>query len=488
MKKNTFLTIFFIFAFFAVPVFPQENIYNNLLEYRYGNDPDFSLIKNNSEIAKNNYNSAKVNSLFAIELGTGKMSLTLTSDKEKAKFSMEPYALLGMPVYNNLALKITSPFSTVDNGQTSNKGFSLGLSADIYGQTRNKFKLQIEEAYENMKQAEKKLLIGKQLIEKKLLTDIQKMFTEYSLVLSKKLNTVQANIKYLQTVAQGFSENSAKLRTAKLSLMSSEREEKEAEFSFTVSLKIFSESCGIRLDESKTDDFLVKLASSIPKTKITSIENLSEENYSVILKAERDYKNALVRNKIELNTFTLSGEMGFSDMNIKTPLTEKNEKSVSTGLNMLLPGIKLSTGLLFPLSEKNSVKSEKEPSLQLSLAINPIAMYDYALKRKNTNLLNLNERIKLNEIKRNFENEFKSFKIQKEKFEWQQNLYSEELDVYKKNAEDHAQWFTRGVISSFENMQADIEYKKALMRYADANINVNIFNVNIKELFETGGK
>lgn len=493
--------IFFLFLSAGAVLFAQNSIYTQLLEYRYKNDSEFSVIENNAQIAKNTYTSLRISSLFITELSTGQINFTLTGNKERSSFSMEPSVLLGMPLYNNLSLKLKSPYSSTNGGSDFRKGVNLGISADIYSQTRNKLKLQIADAYENMRLAEKKLALSKKLIEKKLLTELQKLFGEYEGLLAKRLEAVRANINYRQTLAQGFGENSAKLRTARLSSLSAEREEKEADFSFSVSSKLFFQSCGIPYDEKKSEDIFAELALSIPKTQIVSIENLREENYSVILKAERDYKNALLQNKINLNLVTLTGEVNFSASKIQnevfdsgTGISVKNtreEKFIGGGMHMLLPGVQLYSGITFPLENKinaSASQNDLSPALQFMLAVNPISIYDYALKRKNANFSEVNEKIKLNEIKRNFENEFKTFKIQKEKFEWQQNICNEEIDVYKKNAEDHAEWFNRGVISSFENMQADIEYKRALARYADANINVSIFNVQVEELFETGGK
>lgn len=500
MKKRIFLCyLFFITA--STVIFAQTLVYTDILEYRLKNDSDFSIIANNAEIAKNNYKRIRISSLFAVELSTGQINLTINKDKKKSSFSMEPSLLLGTPLYNNLSLTLKTPYTSANGGNDFRKGISLALSADIYSQTRNKLKLQLDEAYETMNLAEKKLNMGKQLIEKKLLTNIQKILVEYTGVLAKKLGTVRANIDYKQVLAQGYGENSAKLRTAKLSLLSAEREQKEAEFSFSISSKIFFESCGIHYDEKETEEFFKNLSLSIPNVQIASTENLSEENYSVIVKAEQDYKNALIQNKINLDTVTISGELNFSAFKIQNEFIDPNtsllslnknkETSVGGGIHMLLPGIKLYSGVSIPIADKTGssyAKKDLSPSLHFMLAVNPISIYDYTLKKKNAKLFEINEKIKLNEIKRNFENEFKQFTIQKEKFEWQQQVSLEEIDIYRKNAEEHAQWFARGVISSFENMQADIEYKRALVRYADANINVHIFNTQIKELFETGGK
>lgn len=490
MNKNKLCILIVLFALCTNILIAQTSVYSELLDYRLKNDEEFSVISNNAEITKNTYKGIRTKSFFNTELSTGQMLLNL--DKNSTKFSMEPSIRLGTPILNNLAFSFKMPYSVTNKTNNFRQGFDLRLSADIYSQVRNQLRLEIDEAYQNMINAEKKLKLKSDLVEKKLLNDIKQILSEYMQVLAKQLDTVRANIEYKQTVAQGYSENSAKLRTAKLSLLSAEREQKEMEFSFSVATKTFLEDCGQNYDDLKIEDFFKQLALSIPKAKITSLDNLSENNYSVILKAEQEYKNTLIKNKIALNTFSLSGNVNFNSMKIQETINSQTikseEKSIGTGINMLLPGIKFSTGVIFPVNDANNSKLGKSssPTLQFMVALNPIAMYDYSLRRKNLKLLSINEKVKLNKIKHNFQNEFKTIKIKKEKFEWQQKLSSEEIDIYKKNAEDHAQWFARGVISTLENLRAEIEYKKALIRYADANINVSIFNTDIKELFEDG--
>ena len=57
------------------------------------------------------------------------------------------------------------------------------------------------------------------------------------------------------------------------------------------------------------DDFFIRLAKSLPKQKLISMENLKAENYKPLLKAENDYKKLLEKNKMDLSPFSASASL-----------------------------------------------------------------------------------------------------------------------------------------------------------------------------------
>ena len=465
LKHNSF----FIYLFISLNVlFAQENIYDKILEYRCKNDTDIVLRENEAAIALNNYKSVRLNSIFAFDFSST-LNFNLSSEKDKSGFSVQPSVSAGMPLYNNLGLKLSAPYS-YKMGKSS-QDFSLGLSGDIYSQARKRKKQEIETSLEALKEAEKKVKSVKELAEKKLLTDIQKILSEYSALLSKRLSGIQADINYKQILAEGYSETSSKLRTARLNLISSERTEKETEFSFEVSARLFFESCGLDIPKKDEDDFFIRLAKSLPKQKLISMENLKAENYKPLLKAENDYQKLIEKNKMDLSPFSASASLGYS-------YTMNQNKNISSGLQLMFPGVRLDTGLSL------SLDSASVPAMQVSFSINPLAIYDYYLNKKNVSLKEAGEKIKLGNTRNNFAKEFNTFKLKWEQLEWQQIRYAEELDIYKENAEEHAKWFQRGLINALENKQASLQYITALLGSADSNIAVHIFNAELKEAFD----
>lgn len=476
---------FFIFsiALILLPVYSMESSYNDILEYRLKNDQEFLIVENNAKIARNNYKTLKLNSFVFFTLSTGDM--VFNTDKENGKFSINPTLALNFPYFNNIGLNISTPYAASYDGKNSSSGLSFGLTGNIYSRQLNELKLNLNEASYNLQSAERNFSKVKNIIEKKLLQDIKKIFLDYSFLLARRLDSAQADINYKRVSAQGYSKNSAKFRSAQLSLMSAQREEKDAEFSFKVSSKIFLESCGIQEPIENIEDFFLGIAKTIPNYQVVSMENLNRQNYKLIMDAEKQYDKMVMQHKINLNTFSASfnANMLFEKKQNTMPVT--NEKTVSefkslkTGITMLFPGIKLYSGITVPITNMDKDK----PDLNFVFSVNPISIYEYTLKKKNYELTRLNEKIRLDELKIKFTDEFKTFTVQCEKLKWQQKLHLEELEIYKQNAVDHSLWLKQGVISVSEKLQAELEYNQAVMRTANTNIDISLFNEKISELF-----
>ncbi len=467
--------IAFILLLLASKTFSENNSYSDLLQYRLKNDRLYSTIKNNWKIEKNNYDKTKLNAYFSANLTTGNIDFLLDSDKSKSEFSIDPSILLGSPALNNLGLQLSFPSGNIGNGLQTKSGFELGLSVDIYSQARNKAKLQIDIARQKLAYAEKQLALQEKLIEKKFLGEVKKMLSEYAGLLKAKLETTQANLQYRQLEAQGYNKSATKLSTAKLNLMRTQREEKENEFSFSDTLNRFFDSCNLKIENNAVDSFLLKLSQSIPKTKLIEIDKLTEQNYSKLQNAEEEYKTILRKNKIALNIFSAKANTKYSN----SITNKKGTENIQAGVTMMFPGCEFYTGAIFTTTPKNSTP----PNLRFKISVNPLEIYNYILTKQNTKLSEENELAKLQELRYNFQAEIKQLVIKRNKFEWQEKLFAEEIEIYKQNAKDHRQLFNQGIISELEKNQAELEYKQAVLREANTKIDSTIFNIDITEKF-----
>ncbi len=469
------------FLLLALSAFSEGLTYNDLLKNRLENDSLYIQIKNNYEIARNTYKSTMLNAYLFTDLSTGNVNLRFNSDKTKSGFSLEPSASISSPMLNNLGVTISVPYSNMDKGNLTKKGVSANLFFDIYSQSRNKFNLEIDSAKYNLELAERNLKIKEELIEKKLLNEIKNIFSEYSIFLDGKMKLTMANLKYRQVLAQGYSKNSPKLSTAKFSLMRSERELKEKEFVFFNSFDDFLNSFKIEIKRNELEDFFTKLALSIPEGKIPELDKLTEENFNSVINADREFKNKLKQNKIKRNIFSAKANVKFNTMRRENKLASKNTKTknIESGLSFNFPGCKFYTGAIFNLEPKNQLN----PSFQFMFSINPIQIYNHVLLSKTIKLSEENEAIALVDKKIKFKKELKQILMKAEKLKWQENLYSQELALYEKNAVDHNRLFKRGIINELENKQAQLEYQQAVLRKASADIESLIFNIEINENF-----
>lgn len=479
MKRYYTALVFFL----VLPILTAEkNLYKNLLEYRLTNDNSYKYLQLEKLIAQNNYQKMKNNAAAVFTLGSGNMNFIFSKDSDKRGFSLAPYADLSFPLLNNTGLKISAPYKSI--GGIKESGISAGLSAELYGTTRRQTKLVLGKAAEAVRKAEKEAARGLQIAEKKLLKDIQNLFSEYAAALDKEIEDTKENINYEKVKAQGYAEDSSKMRVAKLSLLTAGREKKQANFSFSVTYKKFLKTCG--LDEEKEnnpDIFLSRLANSLPDMEVLSIEHFSAEDYVPIKEAKRNFADNAEERSLSVSPFSLSAEGGYSYKNLSGGVSSSKKHSASAGLSMALPGTKLSAGVNLPIGAGSD-----GTSFTLGISFSPLAVWNYALDRKTASAKDKIDSLKLNDLINSFDIEFKTLKIKGENAAWQKKVLSEELSIYFQNNEDHKLWFNKGFASAFEKMQAELEYKKAVARLVNAKINCSIFNMEISSVFEKTGE
>ena len=237
--------LFCLFCFFLnFFLYSHDGVYQSLLEYRLNNDNEYKSLNFEKEIAERDLKKTKNSSIANLELGISDGLFTISKDKDRTGFSLNPYLNFSLPLYNNTGFRLNMPFSKKGDDTANTINFSL--FTELYGMSRKQQKLLISLATEKRDKALKKAnMAAKSYIEKKLLKDIKDLFASYLNVLDKGIKEVQANISYNQVKVQGYGQNSSKMRTSNLALLQAERELKDAEFSFNTRYRRFLKSCGM---------------------------------------------------------------------------------------------------------------------------------------------------------------------------------------------------------------------------------------------------
>lgn len=493
-----------LYLFLNIFLFAQTGVYQSLLEYRLNHDNEYKNLNFEKEIAENELQKTKNSSIANLEMGVSDGIFTISKDKNRQGYSLNPYLNFSLPLYNNTGLRLNMPISK--KGEDSLNTINFSLFTELYGTTRRQQKLLISLATEKRDKALKKANMSKSYIEKKLLKDIKDLFTSYLNVLDKGIKEVQANISYNQVKVQGYGEASSKMRTSNLALLQAERELKDAEFSFNTRYRKFLKSCGMEEtfvpantvsfnEETKEEvdvkklrisDFLDKLIQSMPKDEVISLESFSKDNYIPIKDARLAYESGKLKRALQVNPVTLTGEAGFSNSN-KTYGSSSllgqgsvTEQNMLAGINLKIPGAKIMTGLEVPLDSKR----RGDVGIKFGFAISPLEIWNYVLDKKNVKMQDDIERLKLEDVIDEFETTFNELKTKKSYIEWQVQMSNEEISIYRQNRAEHAEWFRRGLISAYENMQADLEYKRAVVRELDSRINASTFNIETSLMFE----
>ena len=480
MKKIVCITVWLSAAFVLFAQTEtgaaQDSVYQKLLLYRIEHDSNYRQLQMQADIAANKAEKAKTESLVTMEVGSGNTQLVLNTDANKRGITTEPYANIALPSYNNTGIKLSVPYSKV--GQRQETGAEVSVSTDIYSKNAEAKKYTLNLAQSAADQARRAKEEGLALAEKQFLQDIQRLLDDYTTLLDKKLSEVKAEIQYNQTKAQGYADSSIKMRTANLELLSAKREHQNADFNFSASYHVFAESCGLTTDEAP-QMFLTSLWDSIPIQKAADIEQYPQAAYKKLVEAEQQHTQNAAKRNIELSPFSIGADAGYKLRNTKIGSgSAKNEHSVLGGLSMQFPGGKAYTGVEVPLSDP------KNTAIKLSFSWNPFSIQYRKLDKKNAELEDAIERLKIEDAKEQYQKQLHTNKTAKEQMIWQQTATADELSIYKQNADDHAQWYRNGVISKVESLQAELEYKKAEVRYAKAKTAVMIFNIDTALLFE----
>ena len=453
-----------------------DSVYQKLLQYRVAHDSNYRQLQMQADIAANKAEKAKTESLVTMEVGSGNTEFILNTDANKRGITTEPYAALALPSYNNTGIKLSVPYSK--KGQNQITGVDVAVSTDIYSKNAEAQKYTRNLAQSAADQARQAKEEGFALAEKQFLQNIQQLLDDYAALLDKELNEVKAEIVYNQTKAQGYADSSTKMRTANLELVGAKREHQNARFNFSVSYRVFMESCGLTADESP-QAFLTALWNSIPVQQAADIEHYAQSTYKPLAAAERQHTQNKVKRDIELSPFSIAADAGYKLRNTKIGSgSATNEHSVLGGLSMQFPGGKAYTGVEVPLADP------KNTALRLSFSWNPFSIQSRKLDKKNAELDDAIERLKIEDAKEQYQKQLNANKIMHEQMMWQQAATVDELSIYKQNAEDHGQWYRSGIISKVESLQAELEYKKAEVRSAKAKTAVMIFNIDTALLFE----
>lgn len=501
------IVVFSSFVFLCFLLCSEEGLYKRCLDYRVGQDSDYKTLKLQLEIAEREEQKLKVASVANIELGLSDLVFSISKDKERTGYTMSPYLNFSLPIYNNTGFRLSSPNSKT--GDNASVAFNFVVFTELYGVSRRSQKLILSNIQE------KKMLIIRECkraernVEAKLLKEIKELSMSYLDFLDKQLKVVKEEIAYNQLKVQGYGEGSVRMKTARLSLLSVQRDEKEAKFLFELKYERFLSNCGLENSSSKEtydgndkenirseveekeksrdmEDFLARLFESTPKNTLIALDSFSEDTYISIIDAKKEYNRNMRKRDMDNNLLSLQGEAGFSHSKktfsaYSVPGSkDMSEQSLGASLALRLPGTKITAGLDFPLD----ATKRGDVQFKFGFAINPIEIWNYTLAKKNVVIENEIENLKLQDKIEAFDVFFSELKRRRDYLLWQQGVVSDEILIYKENMQEYERYFNRGLVGNYEKLQADLEYRKASIRSFNVGLDINSFNIETLNMFD----
>lgn len=488
MKKIFFS---FVVIFFTLGLFSQNALYQKILDHRLQNSSVAKKIQNEVLIAENNFNMQRLNSYIVAELGTGGMNFNFTENG--VDYNLSPTAKISLPSFANTAFSISLPISKVNNKSStggdpnSSFGVDLNLSFDLYSKSFAEKKLERKNAERLKNATTEKLKYTNSILEKELLSDLNNLFESYLEYLNKQLASVTANINFKKIEIEGYSKISVRYKASQLKALSAEKQAITSEKFFKGKLEKFFRTTG--LDQSKILDedfqksmekFFEDLSFSIPEKNIIKVDDLKLENSNAFKTAKEDYHTKIEQGKIQNSNFSVSATTGFSHKKTKIANTSQMEKinSFNAGLAFNFPGGSLFSGVTLNFADI------KHPSLNLSLAFNPLDIYYKKLISENTKLQNEIARIDFEAKAEESEMLILDLKTRASNFQMSLENSKYEYKIYEQNAIDIKKLYDDGYITRLDNAQANLEYQQSLVGYAQAKANIINFNIQIMQDFD----
>lgn len=481
--KKIFLTLYTILT---LPfMFAQDNVYENILNYRLQHSKSFLKVQNEAHIAENNYRQQLLNSYIIMQAGTGNMQFDFTDDG--CNYSMSPSASISLPSFANSSFSVSVPFSKT--AQSNSLGANFTASFDIYSQAMKMQRLQREAVERSKNDAQEKLRYSRQIVEAELLGDSKEILNAYLEYLQKQLAQVSTAISFRQTELEGYAKTSVKFKAAQLKALAAERQAQTTAKLFKAKLEKFFASCGldtssININEAALQDLAEKFFSefslSVPEEKPLETKDLQMEQLRQFQLAQENYRSTLEQRKMQNNNFKLSASFGFSHnkTTIDTPFsTSKKSNSVSGGLSFAFPGGSISSGLSF------NIDDTKHPSINLAIACNPLEIYYKVLAVENEKLQNELDTIAFENETEKCKQLVSDNKTNAENIQMSFEAAVYEYEIYKQNAADIEKLYHDGYTTKLNNDQAKLEYMQALIQYAQAKANIILFNIETTQAF-----
>lgn len=456
-----------------------KTVYQAMLEYRLQHSSAATTLKNDAAIAENTYRQQLIGSYIVADFGTGTMNFKFTDNK--LDYSLTPYFKIVFPSFSSASVNISVPLSK--NSVGSGQGFDIGLGLDLYSKSIARQKLARKTAKSSMTEASEKFKYVEASVENELLTEVKNICASYVEYTARLQDTVTADIEFQKMKLEGYQPTSTKYKATELKKISSETQAKTAYYLFAGKFKTFIAHSGIKLElddneevfRTQADNFFSALASSIPDTAVLPTENLAMESAKAYQQITEAYRNTVEQHSIDKSLCTISALANFSQIKQKSELPLASEettekKSFSTGLSVQLPGCNVYSGISIDIDKK------EKPSLELSVAINPLDIYYKVLSIENINLQCDIDEITFNNNIEKCKTAVNDVKSQAENLTLLKDASKYEYEIYKQNASDIKQLFSTGYTTALDNNRAQLDYMQALIKYAQAKADVLMFN------------
>jgi hypothetical protein len=412
---------------------------------------------------------------YALDTGT---AFTVSSGDTVFTFSpsgmtmsAEPGVELSFPNLRNTGLALSVPLGT-QGGELSRYGVDARISTGIITGQGDTYQAGLEESQRRFLLVLRNAESRRRAAEKEFCTAVKELLTLENDILKAQDAALQARTDLETKRVSGYGASSVVWRTAELTLRTREREQEEARRKADSALKNFAEDCGVEA---------AGIPENLPQEELISIASFSPQDYTELEAASWTYGVNTLKRQAQDKPFTLDGNAGYSWRNNSASggagSSSAGTSSLSAGLGFSSGGLSLSTGVSVPLERLD------EPSLTFRFQWKPSGSRVSSIDKQLRELTAQGELHAIAEAEKKFRTVVTEYDRKRDELLWQQEAYDEELDLYRINEEEQRRWFDQGMISESNYLEARSNYLLALNRVLSAQIDRNVYNLDLKGLF-----
>jgi hypothetical protein len=415
------------------------------------------------------------------------LSLTLSSGETTFVFSgggssvsSEPGLTLSSSKWRDTSFSLTAPVRGNGEGGIDSYGFDAEARTGIVSGKGAAFRASLLEKERKFLEARRNAAARRLTAEGEFCAVIKELLAARAAVFEAQREVLTARYDLEGKRAGGYGSSSVILRSAELKLRSRERALAEAERNLAGKLNRFAESCGLREAE---------IPAAIPEETLLRITSVDPARYTELEAAHSVYSINNLARKSQNYPFTLDGRAGYSWRNSDTApgaasgtaTAVSGGSRISAGADLTAGGVSLGVGVSAPLEKPG------DPVLTLSLQWKLNGFKLLKIDRRLADIQAARERENIAAAERKFRDIVSEYERKFADIEWQIEVYTEEAELFRLNAEEQKIWFDRGIIREIDYIDARTEYLSALNRLLEARIDRRLYNIEVEKLFVKDG-
>ena len=489
MKKRhlIFLTTLSLLAAIAYAEAPKE-------EAQKVSVPDtttllLSYVENDSELrnltiaakkANLSYQSTKIDSGFDITLSSGDITLQVTDGG--SKLSARPSVKAKLPQASNLSVTGQTNISYSDSdSKVSDTSISLGV--DIISSAVINNKITKLKAERSLAEAERKIQKRALSAEKEFYTELKKMLSSISSIISKQEKLYSDSIDFEAKKIQGYSTSSSTYRQSELKVKSDERDVTTAIHTFIHDSIVFYKKCGYDIQIDENVDLMSLVPSDIEAVEPVDVTSFDKELYSEIESANWSHTiNSMERNSKKNYSLTASAGYTLDNSSTKTD-------TVDASLKGTIGGVTLGVGVNMPIEGTGSKsdtagasgngKSSSSPTFTLSATLTPNTFRKNNITKQQNELTEEQELISIESAEANYETKVVELQQKLDSLLWEKESAEKNLAMYEDLEKDMAELFSQGYISKNEYLSSKNTLNSNIIKRVSNLIDLIIYNDDV---------